>query len=401
MNLSRRNFLTGSLAGMGAACLGKSVMADAPKIQGFDETITQVDPTQPWQPVSDRKVRVGIVGYGTCQFGAQFGFQSHPNVEIVAVSDLFPDRRAGLAKACHCENECESLEEMIKDDSIEAVFVATDAPSHVDHCIKVMESGKHVATAVPAVFGNLEDADRLLETVRKTGQTYAMFETSAFHDDVYGARKLYKAGAFGKMVYTEGEYYHYGTQSADSYKNWRTGMPVQWYPTHASAYYTCVTGGSFTRVSCLGMKSVQTNRYTESGQYGNVFGTEVALMQTSEGGMARIAVSFDTPGIPGEKGRNRGQYCAFEGQFIPANDEIKEKYQPINILKPMLPPNMDAGGHGGSHGYLCNDFIEAILLGRQPLVNILVALNTTVCGVVAHQSALRDGESLPIPQYTL
>jgi len=401
MALSRRHFLASGLAACAGAAMQSPASADAPKIQGFDETITSVDPTQPWEKFSDRKVRVGIVGFGTCRFGAQFGFQDHPNVDIVAVSDLFPDRRAGLAKECRCEKEYESLEEMIKDDSIEAIFVATDAPSHADHCIKAMKAGKHVASAVPAVFGNLEDAERLLEAVKTTGKSYAMFETSAFHDDVYGARKMYKAGAFGQMVYTEGEYYHYGTQSADSYKNWRIGMPVQWYPTHATAYYTCVTGGSFTSVSCIGKPSVQTSRYSPDTGYKNVYGTEVALLRTSEGGMARMIVSFDTPGTAGETGRNRGQYCAFDGHYIPANDENKEKYGPINILKPQLPPGMDAGGHGGAHGYLTEDFIDAILRGRQPLVNILVALNTTVCGIVAHQSTLKDGETMKIPQYTL
>ena len=97
--------------------------------------VSKKAPTDPnaskaWKPVSDRKIRVGIVGYGTCQFGAAFSFQDHPNVEIVAVSDLFPDRCAALAKACRCEKTYPSLEELVKDDKIEAVFVATDAPSH-------------------------------------------------------------------------------------------------------------------------------------------------------------------------------------------------------------------------------------------------------------------------------
>ena len=56
-------------------------------------------PIDGWQPISDRKIRVGLVGYGVCQFAAAFGFQDHPNVEVVAVSDLIPDRCAGLAKA--------------------------------------------------------------------------------------------------------------------------------------------------------------------------------------------------------------------------------------------------------------------------------------------------------------
>ncbi len=38
--------------------------------------------------LSDRKIRVGIAGYGLCRFGSQFGFQNHPNVEVVAVTDL-------------------------------------------------------------------------------------------------------------------------------------------------------------------------------------------------------------------------------------------------------------------------------------------------------------------------
>ena len=60
-------------------------------IQGF-ERARETAATKKWAPVSDRKVRVGIIGYGLCKFGAEFGFQHHPNVEVVAVSDLFPDR---------------------------------------------------------------------------------------------------------------------------------------------------------------------------------------------------------------------------------------------------------------------------------------------------------------------
>src|SRR6478736_4256845 len=131
------------------------------EILGAGGVKTSDRPKKVWKPVSDRKIRVGIVGYGVCQFGAAFGFQDHPNFEVVAVSDLFPDRCAALAKACRCEKTYPSLEDLVKDDRVEAVFVATDAPSHARHCIEVLKHGKHVATAVPAVFGSLKDADRL------------------------------------------------------------------------------------------------------------------------------------------------------------------------------------------------------------------------------------------------
>ena len=81
---------------------------------------------------------------------------------------------------------------MLKDDTIEAIFLATDAPSHARHCIDVLKHGKHVASAVPAVFGSLEDADKLLETVNSSGRKYMMFETSVFPRDCYGMRQIFR-----------------------------------------------------------------------------------------------------------------------------------------------------------------------------------------------------------------
>ena len=389
-SFSRRVFLGGAIAGMGMA----AAAAEEKPIQGFEDTQSNTDKTREWQPVSDRKVRVGIVGYGVCKFGAAFDFQNHPNVEIVAVSDLIPERCAELAQQCRCAKTYPSLEELVKDTAIEAVFVATDAPSHARHCMDVLKHGKHVASAVPAAFGSLEEADALYEAVKSSGLNYMMFETSSFHDDCYAMRTIYNAGGFGKIVYSEGEYYHYMEQPLDSYKGWRIGLPPQWYPTHSNAYYTCVTGGSFTEVSCMGIPSLIEHLKPANNVYANPFGTEIALFRTSEGGMARMAVSWDSPGFGGEMGRVRGQKGSLYGKYDGLAD-----VSGLNLEKPPLPPAMLAGGHGGSHGYLSNEFITSILQGRAPLVNIAWALNMTVAGIVAHQSAVKDGELMKIPQY--
>jgi len=71
------------------------------------------------------------------------------------------------------------------------------------------------------------------------------------------------------------------------------------------------------------------------------------------------------------------------------------------VSRPPLPPGVKAGGHGGSHGHLMNDFVLAILEDRKPLVDIVQALNMTVGGIVAHQSALKDGERMKVPQYSI
>ena len=401
---SRRKFI--SMTGAGIASLAAVpyfVIAAGVKSsdQEQEKTSWDQDPSKGWVPVSDRKIRVGLVGYGASKFAAAFGFQDHPNVEVVAVSDLFPDRCAELAKVTKCKKTYPSLEELVKDDKIEAVFVATDAPSHMQHCTEVLKHGKHVASAVPAIFGSLEQADKLLEAVRKSGLKYMMFETSCFREDNYAMRQIYNAGGFGKLVYSEGEYFHgpsltpAKSAGTPSYKNWRSGLPPQWYPTHSNAYYVGITGESFTEVSCLGMHRLGEGNRPVSNQYNNPFASEIALLRTSEGGMARMAVSWECPGFYAETGRVRGQKGSFYGKY-----EGLEKNLP-DLNKPPLPPEVTPGGHGGSHGPLMNEFVLSILNDRKPLIDVAMALNITVPGVVSHQSALKDGECMKIPQFKL
>ena len=401
---SRRGFIQG-IGGAGALLgfAGKSIGTDAPRdadgkiIPGFEKIKEDPNASKGWKDLPDRKVKVGIAGYGLCRFGGAFFYQNHPNVEVVAATDLDPGRCAGLARAVGAKKTYPSCEEMIQQDKeIEAVYIATDAPTHAKLAVMGLNHGKHVCSAVPAVFGFQaeEEAEELFEAVKKSGLKYAMNETSTFHSDLWDKRTQYQAGALGKIIYSEGEYYHdFGPNGLPGYnpKNgkidvngWRRGLPPMWYPTHSNAYYVSITGGRFTDVSCLGTPGLY-NEHKEN-QWKNPFGTEVGMFKTSEGGISRMAVSWDMKNAHGEKGRVYGQ---------------KPHNPKINGARPALPPGVGAGGHGGSHGQLTNDFIISILLDREPIVNIGDALNMTMAGVIAHKSALKDGEWMRIPQYEL
>ncbi len=396
--MERRSFLKGGVAAAGFTSLLSSLVL--------------ADDSEKWEPFTDKKIRMGLVGYGICKFSAQFEFQHHPNVEIAAVSDLFPDRCAELAKYVGCEKTYPSLEEMVKDDTIDAIFCATDAPSHAKHAILCLEHGKHVCHAVPVFYGDIDDAERLLECCKKHPDLkYAMFETSCFHEDLYAMEKIYAAGIFGKVIYSEGEYAHpksIGAPHLGSYNDWRAnGAPI-WYPTHASAYYVGITHGSLLDVSAIGTTDL-TGEKTPN-KVGNVFGTEIAIYRTSEGGIFRLART-DSQGEYLEAGRLRGQYAGYDGHngrisgFV--GDETgnarmdKALKTGLNVKRPPLPPGVESGGHGGSHGQLGADFVDAILRDRPPRVGIIDALNMTVPGYYAHLSAMKDGETMKIPQYTL
>jgi hypothetical protein len=106
-----------------------------------------------------------------------------------------------------------------------------------------------------------------------------------------------------------------------------------------------------------------------------------------------------------EAGRIRGEYAGFNKTFV-GDATGRKRYNEaiqngLQIKKYALPPGVRPGGHGGSHGYLGDDFIDAILRGRQPAVGVSDALNMTVCGYYAHLSAMKDGETMTIPDYSL
>lgn len=410
---TRRGFFKGALIGAGmAAATGRAAETPKPKIQGLDEVSSGADPSLAWIPYADRKVRVGIAGEGVCSFGSAFGYQSHPYVEVVACTDLDPAKCKLLQERVKAQKTYPSCEEMIKhaaEDKLEAVYLATDAPSHVTLAIMALEHGLNVASAVPALLGEdqLEYIPKLLEAMKRSGKLYQMNETSAFRDSCYKMRTLYEAGMLGAITYTEGEYFHPGDNKLDgtgtpSYNGWRNGLPPQYYPTHSNGYYTCVTHKRFTEVTCTGIPSLKV-RY-QKNRYNNPYGSEYAMFKCEDGSAARMLVAWDTPSFGGEDGRIWGQ----KGCFVPEKGgysgwftkEVKDGAK--KWTKRALPKGMSAGGHGGSHSYLTDDFIHGILVPSHKIcVDVVTALNTTIAGVYAHKSAIKGGERIKVPEIKL
>ncbi len=393
ISLSRRRFVGKLTAGTLGTALSFGL---AGKSEG--RTFLQ---SEPWKQTSDKIIRIGVVGGG---FGSNFFWHQHPNCVVEAVSDLQKDRREKLMQVYGCKKSYESLEKLVKDKNLDAVAVFTDAPSHGKHIVEVLKHGKHCITAVPLSL-SLEDIQNVIEWKEKTGLKVMMAETSMFHSDLYNAKLIYEKGMFGKIVYSEGEYYHFNVDTAWGYKGWRNALPPMFYPTHATAYYICVTRKRYSSVSCLGFRGTAP-RYSNN-PYDNPFNSETALFETTEGGMSRINIFWGTEGAHGETGRLFGQLGKFDSNVLHVGKGIQAKYEGIGDQReitfedrrPPLPPGMEKGGHGGSHGYLTNEFIMALVENREPIVDVYEAAALTAPGIVAHHSALKNGERVKIPGF--
>ncbi len=367
-------------------------------------------------PSSTRKIRLAVVGGG---FGATFLWHEHPNCVVSAVTDLYAVRRQKLREAYNCDSVYDSLEDMLKKrKDLDAVAVFSGAPDHVRHVTMCMERGLHVVSAVPACQ-SLEEAQSLKEVKEKTGRTYMMAESSYYRTGCIYARNLFRQGGFGELFYSEVEYYHdfpperlLGNKESlwyhpDGATSWRQGLPPMHYPTHSLGYVTGVTGERMTSVSCLGW-GVNHPLYKErKNAYANPLSNEFALMQTDHDHMVRCNVFWNIV-AGGEQARWFGEkgslYMALEGLNPDTWHGRKTKASPLQVPNylgsSMLPPSMrHASGHGGSAVFITAEFINALLENREPACNLDDSLSMTVPGLIAHQSALRGGEQLKIPQF--
>lgn len=377
----------------------------------------------------DRKIRMGVVGGG---FGSSFQWHEHPNCVVTGVTDLRPERREKLRKVYKCDKVYDSLEIMVKEaKDIDAVAVFSGALDHVKHATMCMARGWHVVSAVPACH-SLEEARELKDATKRTGLSYMMAETSYYRAECILMREMFKKGAMGKLFYTECEYYHdrgdlnqLGVDKKsrfydpDGGYSWRWGYPPMLYPTHSLGYLTGVTGERIKSVSCLGWGTGDHPYLTENA-YRNPHWNQSALMQTDAGNMVRCNV-FWLCAAHGERAQWFGDKATFymgkggvhESQLkFRTKGDTASRYDlptqegggveiPEYWKSAMLPKAMRHGsGHGNSHTFISAEFINALLEGRPPSVNIDAALAMTVPGIIANQSAHKEGEQLKVPQFS-
>lgn len=368
---------------------------------------------------SAEKVRIGIVGG---RFGLSFYFHEHPNCIVEAISDLREDRRQKLMETYGCKKSYASLTDLLKDKNVNAVFLATPAPDHVKHAVECLKAGKHVLCAVPAAL-TLEECNELKTTVEKTGLKYMMAETSTYRQGAIAARRFFKEGKFGNIFSAAAEYNHPGLEEyyfEEGKPTWRHGFPPMLYPTHCTAFLVSVTGARLTHVSATGWGD--NSDLLKNNPYKNPFWNETAFFQTNQNIPFRVEVNWKGALVEAERAEWRGDAMSFfypdgrsknftvvtAGTDLGKDDagfthkhNVAEVYEvPKWWQTDLLPePLRHDSGHEGSHTFITHEFVDAIIRNREPEVNVYEALAYTAPGIVAHQSALKNGEHMKIPNF--
>ena len=62
---------------------------------------------------------------------------------------------------------------------------------------------------------------------------------------------------------------------------------------------------------------------------------------------------------------------------------------------------VQGGGHGGSHPHLAHRLLMSVLGEEEPYPNAVQAANITCAGILSHESAMKGGEKVYLPSWTL
>jgi predicted dehydrogenase len=374
--------------------------------------------------MSARKVNVAIVGLG---FGAEFIpiFQRHPHANMYAICQRTRKKLDAIGDAFGVENRHTDFKELLKDSDLDAVHINSPIPDHAWQSIAALKAGKHVACTVPMAT-SVEDCKKIVDLVKQTGRKYMMMETVVYAREFLYIKELYENGKLGKIQFLQASH----QQDMDGWPNYWPGLPPMWYATHCVGPMLALTKATAEYVSCFGSGTIRKELIRN---YQSPFAVETAHIKFKNSDLsARIYRSlFDTARQYRESIDVYGSKRSFEWTLVEHEPHIlhtaklPEARIPQKVKVPdyarLLPPPIrrfttkgvydlakkthlsftQGAGHGGSHPHLVHEFVTALVKGRDPFPNAKQSANWTCVGLCAHQSALKGGEIVKLPQFTV
>jgi len=367
----------------------------------------------------DKKVKIAIIGLG---FGAEFIpiYQKHPHAEMYAICQRTRSKLDEIGDAFGIDHRYTDFDEMLKDPEIDAVHINTPIPNHAEQSIAALRAGKHVACTVPMAT-TVEECRQIVELVKETGLSYMMMETVIYSREFLFVKELYEKGELGRIQFLRASH----QQEMAGWPGYWEGLPPMHYATHCVGPILALPKGEAEYVSCFGSGRIDEQLIPI---YGSPFAIETCHIKFKDSDLAAELTRslFNTARQYRESFDVYGSKKSFEWTLIEHEDsvihtgEIPERVKIpdyAHLLPDEIAPFTTKGvydsddnqhlsfiqgaGHGGSHPHLVHEFLMALVDQREPYPNAIQSANITCVGILAHDSAMKGGEIVHLPEFTL
>ena len=150
-----------------------------------------------------------VVGYGY----AGRSFHSYliglaEGLNLYAISTRDPGRRAAAEKERNVKTYA-SVDELLKDDNVDLVVIATPHDTHAELAIKCMNAGKNVVVD-KAMCMTVAEADMMIESSKKNGVMLSVFQNRRWDGGYLTVKKAIEDGLLGDVFLIQTAVLGYG-----------------------------------------------------------------------------------------------------------------------------------------------------------------------------------------------
>ena len=374
--------------------------------------------------MSDKKINIAIIGLG---FGAEFIpiYQRHPNANMYAICQRTESALNEVGDKYGVQKRYTDYDELLKDPEIDAVHINTPIPNHAEQSIAALKAGKHVACTVPMAT-SVEDCLEIIRLVQETGLKYMMMETVVYSREFLFMKQLFEDGELGKLQFLQASH----QQDMDGWPGYWPGLPPMYYATHCVGPVLGLPKQDAEYVSCFPSGTIREDMHHH---YNSPFAIETTHIKMRNSDLSARIIrslfdvsrqyreSIDVYGL-----KKSVEWPLMEGEPLVIHTakkpepEIPQKVECPDFGR-LLPDEIapftlggvyggEAGeehlsftqgaGHGGSHPHLAHEFVDALIRDRDPWPNAKQSANWTCTGILAHDSALKGGEIVRLPEET-
>jgi predicted dehydrogenase len=302
------------------------------------------------------KLRWGLIGAGDiARKRIAPALRDLPNCDLVAISRSRSELAESFANEFGARKWFADWRELVADDEIDAVYIATPVYLHAEQTIAAAKAGKHVLCEKPMAL-NVEQCDEMIQTCGGNNVKLGVAYYRRFYPVIERVKQIVARGEIGRVSFVQIHAFEYFNPSPDDLRHWLIekeksgGGPMIDFGCHRVEVLLNLFG------AVRRIKSVVSN---------SIFGRQVedtasALIQFENGAVASLIVSHasieprDTLDIYATNGSihipvlNKGDMAIKVG-----NVERRESHPPADNL----------------HTPLIKNFVDSVLHNREPAVN--------------------------------
>jgi len=165
---------------------------------------------------------VGVVGLGYWGPNLARNFDRLPGAELTWLCDASEEAVERWQTAFPSARTTTRLEDLLGDDALDAVVVATPVPTHAELALRVIEAGKHCFVEKPLARSE-EEAERVVEAARAAGRVLMVGHLLEYHPGVEKLEELLRSGELGDLRYIYSNRLNLGKHRTDENALWSLG----------------------------------------------------------------------------------------------------------------------------------------------------------------------------------